>query len=203
MQSSDTTRYASSDWIYKGIACLLTWLTLHKNGLRIKSIMRCTALSVGGQHGAGAFLAAHDDLQQFFGGGKRQLAHAQIVDDEQGDGHQEVHLLFAGAIECGFGEIIEQSVGFAVEHAIALLDRGLADGLRQVTFPTAGAQTEISLATLVYNLKRMLNILGGSQFRSALACYLSGARANRSKAKQKSISERPTTQPTPTSRLVS
>jgi transposase len=33
----------------------------------------------------------------------------------------------------------------------------------------AGAQTEISLATLVYNLKRMLNILGGIQLRSALA----------------------------------
>jgi transposase len=32
----------------------------------------------------------------------------------------------------------------------------------------AGAQTEISLATLVYNLKRMLNILGGIQLRSAL-----------------------------------
>ena len=29
----------------------------------------------------------------------------------------------------------------------------------------AGAQTEISLATLVYNLKRMLNILGGIQLR--------------------------------------
>ena len=94
--------------------------------------------SIGGQHGAGAFVAAHDDLQQFFGGGKRQLAHAQIVDDEQGDGHQEVHLLFARAIECGVGEIIEQSVGFAVDRAIALLDSGLADGLRQVTFPTAG-----------------------------------------------------------------
>jgi len=33
----------------------------------------------------------------------------------------------------------------------------------------AGAQTEISLGTLVYNLKRMLNILGGIQLRSALA----------------------------------
>jgi hypothetical protein len=32
-----------------------------------------------------------------------------------------------------------------------------------------GAQTEISLATLVYNLKRMLNILGGRQLRSVLA----------------------------------
>jgi transposase len=33
----------------------------------------------------------------------------------------------------------------------------------------AGAQTEISLATLVYNLKRMLSILGGIQLRLALA----------------------------------
>jgi transposase len=33
----------------------------------------------------------------------------------------------------------------------------------------SGAQTEISLATLVYNLKRMLNILGGTQLRTALA----------------------------------
>ena len=32
-----------------------------------------------------------------------------------------------------------------------------------------GAQTEINLATLVYNLKRMLNILGGIKLRSALA----------------------------------
>jgi transposase len=32
----------------------------------------------------------------------------------------------------------------------------------------AGAQTEISLATLVYNLKRMLNVLGGCQLRDAL-----------------------------------
>ena len=32
----------------------------------------------------------------------------------------------------------------------------------------AGAQTEISLATLVYNLKRMLNVLGAIQLRSAL-----------------------------------
>jgi hypothetical protein len=33
----------------------------------------------------------------------------------------------------------------------------------------AGAQTEISLATMVYNLKRMLNVLGGSQLRDALS----------------------------------
>ncbi len=33
----------------------------------------------------------------------------------------------------------------------------------------AGAQTEISLATLVYNLKRMVSVLGGIQLRIALA----------------------------------
>jgi hypothetical protein len=32
-----------------------------------------------------------------------------------------------------------------------------------------GAQTEINLATLVYNLKRMLSILGGIKLQSALA----------------------------------
>ena len=47
-------------------------------------------------------------------------------------------MLFAGADERGFGQIIEQSVGLAVEHAVSLLDGGLADGLRQVTLAGAG-----------------------------------------------------------------
>ena len=34
--------------------------------------------TVRSQHRAGAFIAAHDDLQQFLGGGERQLAHAEI-----------------------------------------------------------------------------------------------------------------------------
>src|SRR5271156_4642093 len=36
--------------------------------------------AVGGQQCARTFVAAHDDLQQFLGGGKRQLAHSQIID---------------------------------------------------------------------------------------------------------------------------
>ena len=32
-----------------------------------------------------------------------------------------------------------------------------------------GAQTEISLATLAYNLKRMMRVLGGTSLRTALA----------------------------------
>jgi hypothetical protein len=32
-----------------------------------------------------------------------------------------------------------------------------------------GAQTEISLATMVYNLKRMMKVLGGKDLRALLA----------------------------------
>ena len=52
-------------------------------------------------------------------------------------------MFFAGAVERGFGEIIEQGVGFAIEHAIALLDGGLADGLGQVTLAGAGRTRNI------------------------------------------------------------
>jgi hypothetical protein len=34
---------------------------------------------------------------------------------------------------------------------------------------TCGAQTEISLATMVYNLKRMMMVLGGQKLAAALA----------------------------------
>ena len=63
--------------------------------------------AVRGQHGAGAFVASHDDLQQFFSGGERQLAHSEVIEDEQGDGHQELHVLFATAVQRGFGQLIE------------------------------------------------------------------------------------------------
>ena len=143
MQSSDTTWYASSDWIYKGIAYLFTWFTLHKNGLRIKPLMRCTALAVRGQHRAGPLVPSHDYLPQFLGSGEGQLAHPQIVEDEQVYGHQELHVLFAGTVESSFGQFIEQGVGLAVEHAIPLLDGGMADGLGQVAFAGAGRTRHI------------------------------------------------------------
>ena len=38
----------------------------------------------------------------------------------------------------GFGEFIEQGMGLAVEHTIALLDGGLSDGLGKMTLPAAG-----------------------------------------------------------------
>ena len=48
------------------------------------SLPQSSTGEVGGQHGAGSPVAAHDDLQQFFGGSEGQLAHSQIVEDEQG-----------------------------------------------------------------------------------------------------------------------
>ena len=51
---------------------------------------------------------------------------------------QELHVLFAGAVERGFGQLIEQGVGLAVEHAVALLEGGVADGVSQMTFAAAG-----------------------------------------------------------------
>ena len=41
--------------------------------------------TVRSQQRTGAFVTAHHDLQQILGGGLRQLAHAEIVDDQQGD----------------------------------------------------------------------------------------------------------------------
>src|ERR1019366_6765201 len=40
--------------------------------------------------------------------------------------------------ESGFGQLIEQAVGLAVEHSVPLLDSGLADGLSQVGLSGAG-----------------------------------------------------------------
>jgi len=95
--------------------------------------------AVGGQHGAGALVSPQDDLQQLFSGGERQLAHAKVVDDEQGHGHQKLHGFFAHAIERGVGQLVEQGVSFAVEHAVSLLDGRLSDGLREMAFAGAGS----------------------------------------------------------------
>ena len=38
------------------------------------------------QQCARAFVAAHDDFEQIFGGGEWKFAHAEVVDDEQRHG---------------------------------------------------------------------------------------------------------------------
>src|ERR1019366_8447700 len=64
--------------------------------------------SVGRQKCARTFVAAHDDLQQFLGGGQRQLTHSQVVDDQQRHGSQQVHKLLALSIERSIGQILQQ-----------------------------------------------------------------------------------------------
>jgi hypothetical protein len=41
--------------------------------------------SIGGQQCTGALIASHHDLQQFLGGSDGQLAHTQIIKDEERD----------------------------------------------------------------------------------------------------------------------
>jgi hypothetical protein len=38
------------------------------------------------------------------------FAHPEIVEDEQGYGHEELHALFTRAVQSGFGQLIEQGV---------------------------------------------------------------------------------------------
>ena len=59
--------------------------------------------------------------------------------------------------------------GSTLEHPFATTNYRIFGHPRFLLRGTGGAQTEISLAALVYNLKRMLNVLGGSQLRDALA----------------------------------
>ena len=59
--------------------------------------------------------------------------------------------------------------GSTVEHPFATIKYRIFGYPRFLLRGTCGAQSEISLATMVYNLKRMLNVLGGSSFREALA----------------------------------
>jgi len=56
-----------------------------------------------------------------------------------------------------------------VEHPFASLKYRIFGNPRFLLRGLHGAQAEISLATMVYNLKRMLNGLGANRLRAALA----------------------------------
>ena len=55
------------------------------------------------------------------------------------------------------------------EHHFAALKYHVIGHPRFLLRGRTGAQTEMSLATLAYNLKRMLKVLGGVAFTAALA----------------------------------
>jgi transposase len=59
--------------------------------------------------------------------------------------------------------------GSTAEHPFATIKYRIFGYPRFLLRGTSGAQTEISLGTMAYNLKRMLNVLGSSQLRDALA----------------------------------
>jgi len=56
-----------------------------------------------------------------------------------------------------------------VEHPFATLKYRIFGHPRFLTRGLAGAQTEISLATMVYHMKRMINVIGGQKLAAALS----------------------------------
>ena len=57
-----------------------------------------------------------------------------------------------------------------VEHPFATLKYRIFGNPRFLLRGLGGAQTEIGLATMAYNLKRMIKVLGGHKLAAALAC---------------------------------
>ena len=94
--------------------------------------------AIGRDERGGALVAAHDDLEEVLGGGGRELAHAEVVDDEQRDSGELGEVLLAVAIEDSVGDLVEQDVCLAVEDAVALADGGAADGLGEVALAGRG-----------------------------------------------------------------
>src|SRR5215813_13270263 len=94
--------------------------------------------TIRGDQGGRLLVPAHHELEQILGRGLREFAHPEVVDDEQRDGRHRDDVLFARAGELRFSEIVEERMRLAIEDAMALLDRGEAEGLRQVAL--AGAR---------------------------------------------------------------
>ena len=55
----------------------------------------------------GAFVPTHDDFQEILGGRVWELAHAEIVDDEQWHAGDGGHVVLARAAELRLGELFE------------------------------------------------------------------------------------------------
>jgi hypothetical protein len=88
-------------------------------------------------------IPAHDDLEEIIGRGLRQFPHRQVIDDEQGDRRDVGEVGLAGAAERSVGQFVEEDMRLAIEDAMALLDDGDADGLRQVALARAGRHSHI------------------------------------------------------------
>src|SRR5439155_17771629 len=54
-------------------------------------------------------------------------------------------MFFACSIQRRVGDVIDEGVGLAVKHAVALVNCSQSDGLSQVTFPRAGRTEKQSI----------------------------------------------------------
>ena len=66
----------------------------------------------------GAFVAAHDDLEEILGRGVRQALQPEIVDDQERDGGDVAQVVFAGA-----GELRVRELSAQITHAVEELGR--------------------------------------------------------------------------------
>jgi hypothetical protein len=109
---------------------------------------------VRGEEGARALVAAHDELEQILGSAGWELAHAEVIDDEQRHGGHAGEVLLARPIERRIGELFEQPVGLAVGDLVALGDGGEANGLREVTLARARRAEEEHIFVLLDDVAR-------------------------------------------------
>ena len=82
-------------------------------------------------------MAAHNQLEQVLGGGLEQLAHAEVVDDEQVRAGQLGEVVLAGVGERRLGEFFEEGVRSRWRRG-SLLDRGALDRLGKMTLARTG-----------------------------------------------------------------
>lgn len=53
-------------------------------------------------------MTTHDEFEQVLGGGGGQLAHAEVVDDDQRGAGERIELLAPGALKIGLRQLLEQ-----------------------------------------------------------------------------------------------
>jgi hypothetical protein len=72
----------------------------------------------------------------------RQLAHAEVVDDEQLHRGQIGQVVLAGAVEGRVRDLLDEGVRLAVDDAVARQDGGAADGLGAMALAGAGGRAQ-------------------------------------------------------------
>ena len=72
------------------------------------------------------------------GGGVRQLAHAEIVDDQERLCREVSEKRLSSLVECRVGDLVDERVRLSMDDAIALLDRRTSESVGEMTL--AGAR---------------------------------------------------------------